>query len=73
MRAISFDYDHEAKSVETIIIFDNKLAEEEEKNMEVAHTEVLADVHNVVTGYCFLTIKVVPSSECIQDYCGTWG
>lgn len=72
MRGISFNYDHERKTIETIIIFDSPLSEEEQEEMEVANTEVLADIHNEVAGF-FLTLKVIPSFKSILDQHGNWG
>ena len=53
MRGISFNYDHERKTIETIIIFDSILSEEEQEEMEIANTEVLADIHNEVAGFSY--------------------
>ncbi|TCB75157.1 hypothetical protein [Acinetobacter sp. ANC 4173] len=70
MRGITFNYDHKGKIIETIIFFDSTLSEEEE--MEIANTEVLADIHNEITDF-LLTLEITPSSEAILDKCGNWG
>ena len=48
------------------------ISEEEQEEMEIANTEVLADIHNEVAGF-FLTLKVIPSSKSILDQRGNWG
>ena len=72
MRGITFNYDHKSKIIETIIFFDSTLSEEEKEEMEIANTEVLADIHNEVTDF-LLTLEITPSSEDILDKCGNWG
>ncbi|ENV48662.1 hypothetical protein P255_00173 [Acinetobacter brisouii CIP 110357] len=72
MRGITFNYDHKSKIIETIIFFDSKLSEEEEEEMNIANTEVLADIYNEVT-YFLLTLEIIPSSEAIVDKRGNWG
>lgn len=72
MRGITFNYDHKSKIIETIIVFDSILSEEEQEEMEIANTEILADIHNEVADF-FLALKVIPSSKTILDQCGNWG
>ncbi len=72
MRGITFNYDHKSQIIETIIFFDSKLSEEEKEEMEIANTEVLADIHNEVTDF-LLTLEIIPSSEAILDKYGNWG
>ena len=72
MRGITFNYDHKDKAIETIIFFDSTLSEEEQEEMEIANTEVLADIHNEIT-YFLLTLEIIPSSEAILEKCGNWG
>lgn len=72
MRGITFNYDHKNKAIETIIFFDSTLSEEEQEEMEIANTEVLADIHNEIT-YFLLTLEVIPCSEVILERCGNWG
>ena len=73
MRGITLNYDDANKSIETIIFFDMELSEEEEEAMQIANTEVIAGIHNEVTGEFVLTLTVFPPSESILDKCGNWG
>lgn len=73
MRGITFNYDHEINSIETIMIFDAELTEDEDEAMQLANTEVFSDLHHEITGDFILTLIVVSHGESILDKCGNWG
>ncbi|QIQ22036.1 hypothetical protein [Zophobihabitans entericus] len=54
------------------MFFDSELTEEEEEEMECAHTDVVSDLYQEFVGI-YLKLTVIPSSTPIYDQRGTLG
>ncbi|MDG9730374.1 hypothetical protein OXI21_08110 [Ignatzschineria sp. RMDPL8A] len=72
MRGISFNYQDSVFTIE--FFFDQELTEEEEEEMEYAHTEVLADIWpDIYDGDIRLKLTVVPVTKDIFEKKGNRG
>ncbi len=72
MRGISLNYDEQFMIIE--MFFDEKLTNEEEEEMEYAHSEVVSDIFPLIyDGGIKLVLTVLPIEENILDKKGNLG
>ncbi|WP_141674811.1 hypothetical protein [Gilliamella sp. WF3-4] len=72
MRGISLNYDEKFMIIE--MFFDEKLTNEEEEEMECAHSEVVSDIFpQIYDGGIKLVLTILPIEENILDKKGNLG